>query len=99
MDNGKWIMDNEGVAFGDIFQIISEENTTIIHYPLSIIHYPFGHLPDKRELSGYKPFVVSGVKREIQQKENAFCPIPTVDFSWKLFYIEYRYIYFKEEQL
>ncbi|MBQ3543313.1 MAG: hypothetical protein IJA45_09355, partial [Oscillospiraceae bacterium] len=36
--NGKWIMDNEGVAFGDIFQIISEGNTTIIHYQLSIIH-------------------------------------------------------------
>jgi len=39
MDNGKWIMDNEGVAFGDIFQIISEGNTTIIHYQLSIINY------------------------------------------------------------
>ena len=38
MDNGKWIMDNEGVAFGDIFKIISEGNTTIIHYSLSIIH-------------------------------------------------------------
>ena len=49
MDNGKWIMDNEGVAFGDIFQIISEGNTTIIHYQLSIINYPFGYLPDKRE--------------------------------------------------
>ena len=36
MDNGKCIMDNEGVAFGDIFEII--ENTTIIHYQLSIIH-------------------------------------------------------------
>ena len=31
-------MDNEGVAFGDIFKIIFEENTTIIHYQLSIIH-------------------------------------------------------------
>jgi len=31
-------MDNEGVAFGDIFQIISEGNTAIIHYSLSIIH-------------------------------------------------------------
>jgi len=31
-------MDNEGVAFGDIFQIISEGNTTIIHDTLSIIH-------------------------------------------------------------
>jgi len=38
MDNGKCIMDNEGVAFGDIFEIIFEENTTIIHYQLSIIH-------------------------------------------------------------
>ena len=38
MDNGKWIMENEGVAFGDIFLIISEGNTTIIHYQLSIIH-------------------------------------------------------------
>ena len=36
MDNGKWIMENEGVAFGDIFQIISEGNTVIIHYQLSI---------------------------------------------------------------
>ena len=65
MDNGKWIMDNEGVAFGDIFQIISEGNTAIIHYQLSIINYPFGHLPDKRELSGYKPFVASVIKYEI----------------------------------
>ena len=31
-------MDSEGVAFGDIFKIIFEENTTIIHYQLSIIH-------------------------------------------------------------
>jgi len=31
-------MDNEGVACGDIFEIIFEENTTIIHYQLSIIH-------------------------------------------------------------
>ena len=31
-------MDNEGVAFGDIPEIIFEENTTIIHYQLSIIH-------------------------------------------------------------
>ena len=31
-------MDNEGVAFGDVFKIISEGNTTIIHYQLSIIH-------------------------------------------------------------
>ena len=38
MDNGKWIMENEGVAFGDIFKIISEGNTSIIHYTLSIIH-------------------------------------------------------------
>ena len=38
MDNGQWIMDNEGVAFGDVFKIISEGNTTIIHYQLSIIH-------------------------------------------------------------
>jgi len=44
-------MDNEGVAFGDIFQIIFEGNTTIIHYQLSIINYPFGYLPDKRELA------------------------------------------------
>ena len=31
-------MDNEGVAFGDIFEIIFEENTTIVNYQLSIIH-------------------------------------------------------------
>ena len=31
-------MNNEGVAFGDIFKIISEGNTAIIHYSLSIIH-------------------------------------------------------------
>jgi hypothetical protein len=38
MDNGKWIMDNEGVAFGDIFQIISEGTTTIIHLGISPIN-------------------------------------------------------------
>ena len=38
MDNEKCIMDNEGVAFGDIFEIIFEENTTIVNYQLSIIH-------------------------------------------------------------
>ena len=32
-------MDNEGVAFGDIFEIISEGNTEIFNYPLSIIHF------------------------------------------------------------
>ena len=31
-------MDNEGVAFGDDLKFISEGNTTIINYPLSIIH-------------------------------------------------------------
>jgi len=31
-------MDNYGVAFGDIFKIISVGNTTIVNYPLSIIH-------------------------------------------------------------
>ena len=53
MDNGKWIMDNEGVAFGDIFQIISEGNTVIIHYSLSIIH--FARQRDKRELAKSYP--------------------------------------------
>ena len=38
MDNGKCIMDNEGVAFGDICEIIFKENTTIVNYQLSIIH-------------------------------------------------------------
>ena len=38
MDNGKCVMDNEGFAFGDIFKIISEGNTTIVNYQLSIIH-------------------------------------------------------------
>ena len=52
MDNGKCIMDNEGVAFGDIFEIIFEENTTIVNYQLSIIHSCVstrnGNLLDKR---------------------------------------------------
>jgi len=51
MDNGKWIMENEGVAFGDIFQIISEGNTVLIHYSLSIIH--FARQRDKRELAEF----------------------------------------------
>jgi len=38
MDNEKCIMDNEGVAFGDILEIIFEENATIVNYQLSIIH-------------------------------------------------------------
>ena len=31
-------MNNKGIAFGDLFKIISEGNTAIINYPLSIIH-------------------------------------------------------------
>ena len=35
-------MKSEGVAVGDIFKNISEGNTTIVNYQLSIIHYKRG---------------------------------------------------------
>ena len=34
-------MDKEGVAFGDELKSISEGDTTIVNFQLSIIHYPF----------------------------------------------------------
>ena len=52
MDNGKCIMDNEGVAFGDTFGFIFEENTTIVNYPLSIIHYSFVRQHEKWQFVG-----------------------------------------------
>jgi hypothetical protein len=44
MDNGKCIMDNDCVAIGDDSKSFPKEIPQ-----LSIIHYPFGYLPDKRE--------------------------------------------------
>ena len=46
MDNGKCIMDNDCVAIGDDSKSFPKEIPQ-----LSIIHYPFGFLPDKRELA------------------------------------------------
>ena len=37
-------MNNKGIAFGDLFKIISEGNT-------AIIHYSFMRQPDKRKLA------------------------------------------------
>ena len=39
------MMNNKGIAFGDLFKIISEGNT-------AIIHYSFMRQPDKREFVG-----------------------------------------------
>ena len=38
MNNGKWIMENEGVASGDMIEIILKKipQLSIIHYQLSI---------------------------------------------------------------
>jgi hypothetical protein len=38
MQNEKCKMQNEGVAFGDYFNHFPEENTTILHYALCILH-------------------------------------------------------------
>ena len=46
MDNGKCIMDNDCVAIGDDSKSFPKEIPQ-----LSIIHYPFGYLPNKRGLA------------------------------------------------
>jgi len=49
MDNGQLIIDNDCVAYGDYLNHFPEENTLIIHYTLSIIHYQFVYRYDKPE--------------------------------------------------
>ena len=38
MDNGKWLMDNEGMRFAHDFNYFSYKNTIIVNYQLSIVH-------------------------------------------------------------
>ena len=39
MKNEKRIMNRQGVRFADIFKIIAEGNSIIIHYSIFTIHY------------------------------------------------------------
>ena len=42
MDNVKCKVQNERVALGDLFKIICEANTFIMHYALCIMHLTLG---------------------------------------------------------
>ena len=59
MDNGKCIMDNDCIAFGDDFKLFPKEipQLSIIHYQLSIINYPFA-----RQCVSYSEFLFFTVR-------------------------------------
>ena len=60
-------MNNKGIAFGDLFKIISEGNT-------AIIHYSFMRQPDKREFEHSNPVMCTARKKQKRAIYNDIYP-------------------------